>query len=352
MEFYISKFRTWRKDKKYSLKDIAEKTGVSWQTIWNWENKKFKPSEAKIRHLCNCLGVDLSHISDIKTGAESSDCKLNNITDSWLAFIEPEIKKNIENEKMIVESVRIQSEKLQKTTILLSSLLSCINVMFYVKDLKLKYMIASDQFLENLSLVTNYSSKGKSDFDFFSPKEAKENMKQDQKVIDTGVAIENYEGYIPGTRKQKWGLISKTPIFDSNSKIAGIVGSFIDITERKKAETKKELLDVCVEFMSDGFGIFELDTGKILYKNEKYCDFLGISKDSPILQNCIEIGHQVLKPKDAQIMENIYKTKQFEKVSEHEIINFNKQKKCLQVLRSRRQFRGKDCLICIFRDIT
>ena len=232
MEFYTDKFRALRKKKKISMKDVAEMMGINWQTIWNWENKKIVPSEAKVRHLCNCLDINIEEISDIEITAEVSDNELNGVADSWFSFIDPEMQKDIQYEKLIVDNIRRQSAKLQKATILLNALLSYINAIFYVKDSNLRYMIANTQFKENLSLTSNYNTKGKHDEDLFIKSEAKKNREQDQKVIDTGYAIEHYEDYIPGSRKQKWGLISKIPVLDSNGKIAGVIGSFIDITEK------------------------------------------------------------------------------------------------------------------------
>ena len=45
--------------------------------------------------------------------------------------------------------------------------------------------------------------------------------------------------YIPGTRKKGWGLISKIPILDLKGNIAGIVGTIVNITERKIAENTR-----------------------------------------------------------------------------------------------------------------
>ena len=69
--------------------------------------------------------------------------------------------------------------------------------------------------------------------------EAKENHDQDYNILLTGKSIIKQENYIPGSRKKKWGLINKTPIFDITGKITGIMSSFIDITDRKLAEKPK-----------------------------------------------------------------------------------------------------------------
>ena len=73
------------------------------------------------------------------------------------------------------------------------------------------------------------------DADFFSEIEAKQNTEEDKQVILSGKALHR-EGFIPGSRKKKWGMISKIPFFDSSKKVAGVMGYFIDITVRRKNE--------------------------------------------------------------------------------------------------------------------
>ncbi|HBM15770.1 MAG TPA: hypothetical protein DD381_05420 [Lentisphaeria bacterium] len=58
----------------------------------------------------------------------------------------------------------------------------------------------------------------------------------DKEVLTTGKSILDKEDYIPGNRKTKWGIMSKIPILDLDGKIEGLLGFFVDITDRKKAE--------------------------------------------------------------------------------------------------------------------
>ncbi|HJO96064.1 MAG TPA: PAS domain-containing protein [Victivallales bacterium] len=234
MEFFTDKFRELRKNRKLSMKDVAEMAGINWQTIWNWENQKIIPSEIKVRNLAKCLNIDVSYFSDLTPRAKQSDGKLNEIADSWVSFINPDLEHDLKYERLFIESIKKQTNKLQNATILLNTLLSYINAIFYVKDISLRYMIANSHFKDNLSLTKTYVTKGKLDSDFFPSLEAEKNSRQDQGVIDTGNEINNYEDFIPGSRKQRWGIISKIPILDSDGKIAGVIGLFIDITQRKK----------------------------------------------------------------------------------------------------------------------
>jgi PAS domain S-box-containing protein len=79
---------------------------------------------------------------------------------------------------------------------------------------------------------------GKRDSDLLPQNEAIINAEMDKQVIADGKSILNRECFIPGSRKTKWGIMSKIPIFDQEGKIEGLVGFFIDITSRKKLEEK------------------------------------------------------------------------------------------------------------------
>ena len=98
---------------------------------------------------------------------------------------------------------------------------------------------ANDHFMKSFSLDKDFSILNKSDCDFFPKNEYAINEMQDKQVLISGKSILSEEGFIPGTRKQKWGSISKIPIYDSAGNIEGILGYFIDITSFKE----KELLD-------------------------------------------------------------------------------------------------------------
>ena len=80
----------------------------------------------------------------------------------------------------------------------------------------------------------------------------------DKQVLADGKSILDKECYIPGSRKTKWGIMSKIPILDFEGKIEGIVGYFRDITAHRKAEEKYDRIvnmsasPICVTGM-DGY---------------------------------------------------------------------------------------------------
>ncbi len=78
---------------------------------------------------------------------------------------------------------------------------------------------------------------GKTDYDFF-PKELAEKYRADDKrLMDMGKAEDIEEKYIQD-KQEVWIYTIKTPVMDDSGNVAGILGIFWDITERKRAEEK------------------------------------------------------------------------------------------------------------------
>ena len=176
------------------------------------------------------------------------------------------------------------SNKLNEAGIIIKALISGIDSIFYIKNTELFYLTANDAFMNNLSLKTDFVSFGKTDRDFFSSKEAKENAIKDERVLITKEKTVE-EGFIPGSKKRKWGIITRIPIFDLNDNIVGLVTSIVDITDRKKTENKNKLLQLCIENMSNtAVSIYESTTEKIIYANEFASELTGF----PLEEICNE----------------------------------------------------------------
>jgi hypothetical protein len=101
-----------------------------------------------------------------------------------------------------------------------------------------------------------------------------------REVIASGSSFTE-ETYIPGSRRKKWGIITKTPIINSAGNVSGIVGTIIDITERRKEELRLILLEDALENIKHGIVI--VDTSKkndyrIKYVNKTLTHWSGHTK--------------------------------------------------------------------------
>ncbi|MCP4179157.1 MAG: PAS domain-containing protein [bacterium] len=251
MKVYYSKIKEFRKLKKITALEFCNNLGIARATYWNWESGKNIPSESKIRLIAKTLGVKVNEVSDLRPERELSKANLSENVESWLLLGGNYERQRIEQQdKFIAMAEQLQHELRQAST-LTRVLMTSTNAMLYVKDNDLKYIIANNAFLNNVSHEVHVSILGKDDNYFFTAKEAKFNREQDKKILETGIVLKNVEGYIPGSKKKKWGLISKYPILDSDGKIAGVVGTFVDITHRREQEKINELLKASLDSGSD-----------------------------------------------------------------------------------------------------
>ena len=246
MKFYADKFKELRKKARFSVKEFCSTAGIVRSTLWEWESGKRTPSEASIRVMAGIINVRVDEVSDLKSNEDVVKDELSKSVEGWLSLAGGDVGLRQSKFDGIVREISVLNKEMNQATVIINALLSTMHTMFYVKDARLNYITANDIFLQNISLNSDYRVVGENDSSFFPSKEAKSNTEEDRDVLLAKQSVVNREGYIPGSRKKKWGLISKIPIRDSVGKITGLVGTFVDITDRKKAEEIRTLLEAAL----------------------------------------------------------------------------------------------------------
>ena len=305
MKFDISSFIKIRKEKRWSLAALARKMNVTRVSMSRWESGKQALSEKRIRELAEILEVPTSSISDLEDKFVSSR-KLSQITGAFMSVMNTEHNARLERHNNFIKLLQEQYEEIEKASVLINAILVSMDVIFYIKDTNSKYVIASNAFLHNAGLKSNFNVQRKEDSDFFSIKEARSNYIEDLHVIEAGKNLYK-EDHIPGTRKKKWGIINKAPIKDRNGKIIGLIGSIIDITERKRQEEEKELLnDVMIQahgLVWAGYYIRKKklwNNFRVTYLNGAIEELFGVTKEEFIekpriwLDNAAKNQHDVI----------------------------------------------------------
>jgi len=255
-------------------------------------------------------------------------------------------------EDEFINKIRHQQHELRQATIVIKALLSTIQTLFYVKDTKLKYITANDAFLKNLSLNSEYRVSGKDDNDFFPVHKAKKNHEQDEEVLISGEPIVKYEDFIPGSRKKKWGLISKLPILDSTGKIAGIVCTIFDITIRKKDEEIRKLLENTLNNFLDVVWLREPPpSNKLIYVSESVEAISGYSANEFLekkdfwLEKCVH-------PDDRKQQAEYRNIKSWPHIRKYRIITSKGKIRWIESSIFYKNFIEQKCVGCIDRDIT
>jgi PAS domain S-box-containing protein len=266
--FYTSKFKESRKQKNVTMTSLAEKLGISRRTLWAWENGERIPSDNKIYLLANYLNIKTEEISDLANDGPSEKMYFPKIDKYWKTLANEDEKQEDDTFHNFLHKINIYHNELKKSTVVIKALLSSMNIMLYIKNTDHMYITANRSFLENCSYPESITVHGKKDRFFFSQLEAIENCQQDEEVFKSGKEIVKYENYIPGSRKKKWGLISKHPIFSKKKEVIGLVGTFIDITSRKTAEETREVLGESLTTTSEAVFIANFNSNKYLYAND------------------------------------------------------------------------------------
>jgi PAS domain-containing protein len=280
MKFFYDKFKVLRKKQRYTATDFCKVMGITRTTLWEWESGKRIPSETIIRRLADILKIDVKEISNLKDELKIVNADFTASRHAvGLLFNSTSEQRECQFGHIINEISKLKGE-LDQAAMIINALLTTMHTMFYIKDANLKYVIANSNFLLNLSLPEDFVSKGHNDKKFFSAKEAKSNTEEDKEVLYSKKAIITQEGYIPGTRKKKWGLISKIPIMDLQGNAVGIVGTFLDITERKNTTEIRRLLEIALNHTSYVVWLLHPHPGyKLFYVSESVEQLYGYSAD-------------------------------------------------------------------------
>lgn len=270
LEFYPDKLSRILTDKKISFSELSRKADISRVTLWRIEKGEIQPKEKYIRSIAKVLNVGVEEISSLPQEVLVTDKDIieeKKFLKKWISFDDIDEAKRIESQNSILSAIQEKFNESTKAVRLIRTLINFSDAMLYVKDHRQKYMAASKAFLELLSIPSELNIFGKTDLDVFGSEEARKNTDEDQQVIFSGESIKNREDYIPGSRKKRYGLISKIPTFDNKGKLTGLIGSFIDITQRKKTEFLANDLKRCIEFLENR--IIWFGSGKIVELKNK-----------------------------------------------------------------------------------
>jgi PAS domain S-box-containing protein len=126
-------------------------------------------------------------------------------------------------------------EALRQSKNLFHSLIEALPQNIFSKDLDGRFTFANQRYCltQGKSLPEII---GKTDFDLHPAELAKKYRADDCRVIETGQLFETVEEHQPIGGKKFYVQVIKTPMYDSNGQINGILGIFWDITERREAE--------------------------------------------------------------------------------------------------------------------
>ena len=139
--------------------------------------------------------------------------------------------QDITERKQVENALRVQKE-------LLGNILSIVPHFIFWKNVKSVYLGCNKNFAEAAGVGEPVNIAGKTDYDLaWSKKEADYYRKCDKDVIEEGVPmLDLEESQHQADGKDAILLTSRVPLLDTKDNVIGILGSFVDITDHKKAE--------------------------------------------------------------------------------------------------------------------
>jgi PAS domain S-box-containing protein len=183
--------------------------------------------------------------------------------------------------KQAETALKENQRQLAEVNEMLQMVMDTIPVRIFWKNTDLVYMGCNRLFAEDAGRKSPEEIIGETDYDMGWREQAELYRKDDLEIIRSGNAKLNYEE--PQTApdgKQLWLRTSKVPLRGINNRIVGILGTYEDITERKRAEEalhfERTLTTTLMDNIPDGV-YFKDAASRFLRVNQAQVRKLGVS---------------------------------------------------------------------------
>lgn len=191
-----------------------------------------------------------------------------------------EHKSAEEFQAQVVEFNRT-ADALRETKAAHKSLVECLPLNVFRKDLRGRFVDANKLFCETLGKPLE-AILGHTDFDFFPAQQASKYRRDDEHVLSTGESLEDVEEYIhPDDGRRMYVQVLKAPVQDGRGQTVGVQGMFWDVTARMEAENAARQSDARFRKLVESplFGVLVADLdGRILEANDALLQMIGYSR--------------------------------------------------------------------------
>ncbi len=175
-------------------------------------------------------------------------------------------------------------KKLQKSEKKYRTLINNIPQRIFHKDKNHVYVSCNDNYAQDLDITPDQVT-GKTDFDFYSKEMAEKYRADDNRIIGSGKVEELEEDYVLPDGQRFTVQTVKTPVRDEKGQINGILGIFMDITERKRSEEAfkktRDHLENILESSLDCVIVTD-NNGYITKVNRSFLNLVGYKEEETI----------------------------------------------------------------------
>ena len=267
------------------IKLLSKKEEIIWAEI---KAKKFT-DENKNKKIIVIL-KDISKQKKIEVNLKDTEDRFKKITETI-----PEIRFwKLFNPKKYEEALQSSYEMLQMVM---------ENIPQYIiwKDIDLSYLGCNDNYANLIEIEHSENIIDKKDEELlWDKKQIDYNRKQEIRVVESNEAVfHSVETWTLRNGKIIWIDVNRIPLLNSDGKVAGLLITFEDITERKNAEEnlrmQHERLERIME--TNPAGILSIDTdGRIIYVNSQAEKVLHFPKEELLKKSFIASKFKLINP--------------------------------------------------------
>jgi PAS domain S-box-containing protein len=163
---------------------------------------------------------------------------------------------------------------------MLQTVLDSIPAAVFWKDRDLLYLGGNRTWLAEVGLNSSEEVVGKSDYELPWDKEQADSFREDdRKVIESGIPeYDIIEPYLKADGTHAWAKTNKVPLRDAEGNILGVLGTYEEITERKRAEealrAERDKLEIVTRNIGAGLCIISKDY-RTIWANKVLKDIFG-----------------------------------------------------------------------------
>ncbi|MFZ1980078.1 MAG: PAS domain S-box protein [Smithella sp.] len=272
-----------------------------------------------------------------------------------------QIKRALGKERIILLAIEDITERMQIERSLienearLRTLVQAIPDLIWLKDIDGVYLACNSMF-ERFFGAKETDIIGKTDYDFVDKELADSFREHDRKAMAAGKPSSNEEWITFADDGHRVLLDTiKTPMFNVEGELIGVLGIARDITKRKQKEQAlrdtEERFAAAFHASPNLIAITRMADGKIVDVNEGYSKMLGYSRDESIGKTTAELSIWADSADRATFVGSLEK---FGEVNNFETTLRHKNGTHIPVLDSGRiiELQGEKCLLSVAHDIT
>ena len=192
-------------------------------------------------------------------------------------------------------------ESLEAAEQITEGILNAIPAGVFWKDRNLRYLGCNRQFARDAGFEDPSAITGKDDYEIGCPRESADQYREiDLRVIETGSAVRNVEDSVKRGGEDVTDLASIVPLRGVNGEISGVLGTYIEITDRKRiekalAENEKRLQESEAKYRklieTAPEAIYVIVDEKVAFCNNHALEMLGYSREEMMGMAMERINH-------------------------------------------------------------